>query len=112
MKRVGILGGGQLGMLLSQSIQRLGAEAIIFDPDPSAPACRAVRAAINAPWDDQAALAQFFDRCDVVTYEFENVPSASLKNFEAIRPIYPNLSVLEKTQNRILEKSFLKDCNL
>jgi 5-(carboxyamino)imidazole ribonucleotide synthase len=112
MKRVGILGGGQLGMLLSQSILRLGAEAIVFDPDPSAPACRAVRESINAPWDDRAALARFFDRCDVVTYEFENVPSTSLKMFEAARPIYPSLSVLEKTQNRILEKSFLKESGL
>jgi 5-(carboxyamino)imidazole ribonucleotide synthase len=112
MKRVGILGGGQLGMLLSQSIVRLGAQAIIFDPDPSAPACRAVKHAINAAWDDQNALTSFFNQCDVVTYEFENVPSTAVRQFETTRSIYPNLSLLEKTQNRILEKTFLKNCGL
>jgi 5-(carboxyamino)imidazole ribonucleotide synthase len=112
MKRVGILGGGQLGMLLSQSILRLGAEAIIYDPDPSAPACRGVKHSINAGWHDQTAIASFFANCDAVTYEFENVPSTAIARSENERLIFPRLSVLKTTQNRALEKTFLKDQHL
>lgn len=112
MKRIGILGGGQLGMLLSQSILRLGGEALVFDPDPAAPAVRAVKRSVSAPWDDVKSLAAFFEQCDVLTYEIENVPRASLKELEKIRPIFPSLSVLERTQSRILEKTFLKNSQL
>lgn len=112
MKKVGILGGGQLGMLLSQSIARLGGEAIIYEPNPTAPALRTVNQSFNANWDDKNALTKFFQKCDVVTYEFENVPSTAIAHVANLRPIFPSLSVLSTTQNRAVEKKFLKDSKL
>ena len=108
MKKIGILGGGQLGMLLAQSIIRLGAEARIYDPDPDAPACRAIKHSINASWQDKDALSSFLAGCDRATYEFENVPYESLAVLKQSTPIFPDLSVLRTTQNRIKEKQFLQ----
>ncbi len=108
MKKIGILGGGQLGMLLAQSIIKLGAEALIYDPDPQAPACRAVKHSINAGWQDKKALAAFLSNCDRATYEFENVPYESLVDLHQATPIFPALHVLKITQNRIKEKEFLR----
>ncbi len=112
MKKIGILGGGQLGMLLAQSIVRLGAEACVYDPDPEAPACRAVGHSVNAGWHDKKALSSFISSCDRVTYEFENVPYQSLAELNQKIPVFPSLDVLKITQNRIKEKEFLRFNNL
>jgi 5-(carboxyamino)imidazole ribonucleotide synthase len=108
MKKIGILGGGQLGMLLAQSIVRLGADAWVYDPDPQAPACRAVKHSVNASWHDKRALSDFIASCDRVTYEFENVPYDCLADLEQPIPVFPSLEVLKITQNRIHEKEFLR----
>ncbi len=112
MKKIGILGGGQLGMLLAQSIVRHGAEALIYDPDPQAPACRSVRTSINSNWQDKHALSAFLSQCDAATYEFENIPHESLAELNHTTPIYPSLDVLKITQNRANEKAFLKNNSL
>lgn len=108
MKRVGILGGGQLGLMLAEALQQLDAEVSVFDPDPDAPAARRLPHAVTAAWTDAKALADFAARCDVLTYEFENVPSAPLVALGGRTPIVPSLDVLEATQDRILEKEFLR----
>ncbi|MBX3075319.1 ATP-grasp domain-containing protein [Candidatus Obscuribacterales bacterium] len=107
MKRVGILGGGQLGMLLANSIFTLGGRVNVFDPDPEAPACNHVKNSINFPWMNYDALNNFFDISDVVTYEFENVESAPLVSLGHLKPIYPSVKVLKTCQDRALEKKFL-----
>src|SRR5579871_316177 len=112
MKKIGILGGGQLGMLLAQSITRLGAEACVYDPDPEAPACRTVKQSINASWHDKKALSSFIANCDRVTYEFENVPYDCLIATGQTEPVFPSLDVLKITQNRIYEKEFLRTHDL
>lgn len=111
MKRVGILGGGQLGLLLSQSIFRLGGTVVIYDPDPAAPACNQTAHAIHSGWTDLAALEKFFAQCDVVTYEFENVDSAWLHQLEQKRALLPSAHVLKTTQDRLIEKRFLRQYN-
>jgi 5-(carboxyamino)imidazole ribonucleotide synthase len=112
MKRVGILGGGQLGLLLGLSIVELGGAVIIYEPDPQAPACKTFKNSINAAWNDIKALSNFISQCDVVTYEFENVDSEALSLFADSQKIIPSAAVLRTTQNRGREKSFLKDANL
>jgi len=112
MKTVGILGGGQLGMLLAQSLERLGGQVIIYDPDSDAPGCKCVSKSINAAWDDREALQKFVTACDIITYEFENVDSKALSEFAQQRPIVPSASVLYTTQNRGREKTFLKEAGL
>ena len=108
MKRVGILGGGQLGLMLAEALQQLDAEVRIFDPDPEAPAARRLPHVVTAPWSDGEALARFASGCDVLTYEFENVPAGPLSALGGGVPILPSVAILETTQDRILEKEFLR----
>ncbi len=112
MATIGILGGGQLGMLLAESIYRYGGNVAVFDPDANAPAHRlAARSFVNS-YTDPRSLGEFFNFCDVVTYEFENVESAPLYPMAKIKPILPSVKVLAICQDRIQEKEFLRDNNL
>jgi 5-(carboxyamino)imidazole ribonucleotide synthase len=106
MKRVGILGGGQLGLMLAEAVQQLDGEARVYDPDPEAPAANRLAHVVTAPWTDARALGAFAAGCDVLTYEFENVPSEPLRALEC--SIVPGLDILETTQDRIREKEFLR----
>ena len=112
MKRVGILGGGQLGLLLVNSIFKLGGRASIYDQDGSAPGMHHVSRSYHGSWTDFDALKEFFQSVDVVTYEFENVEATKLVELEATRPVYPSIDVLKITQDRAKEKQFLRSCNL
>ena len=105
--KVGILGGGQLGAMLAESVLRLGATPIVFDPDPDAPARRRVPEVIAASFTDRSALAAFMSRCDVVTYEREDLPVDALREAAEGTRFVPDLRVLEVAQDRALEKGFL-----
>ena len=109
---IGILGGGQLGRMLSVAAARLGYRTHIFDPAPNPPAADVAHACTTAGYDDVAALAAFAAAVDVITYEFENVPTAALDLLEAQRPIRPNRRALAISQDRILEKQFLRGLGL
>ncbi|MEM9198481.1 MAG: 5-(carboxyamino)imidazole ribonucleotide synthase, partial [Pseudomonadota bacterium] len=71
---IGVLGGGQLGRMLAIAAARLGLRCHIYDPAPGTPAGEVSGAATRGAWEDRAALKQFAEAVDVVTYEFENVP--------------------------------------
>lgn len=104
---IGILGGGQLGRMLSVAASRLGFKTIVFEPGADCPASHVARTHIQAGYDDLDALRRFADACDVVTYEFENIPTAALDAVEALTPIHPNRDALATAQDRFLEKNFL-----
>ncbi len=108
-KTIGVLGGGQLGRMLAQAAARLGYRVHVFEPQADCPAGAVAHKEVNAPYEDLAALTAFAKECDVVTYEFENVPAAPLKAIEAVTPLRPHWSVLETTQNRSREKRWLRD---
>ncbi|MBA3855268.1 MAG: hypothetical protein C0507_00015 [Cyanobacteria bacterium PR.3.49] len=112
MATVGILGGGQLGMLLAESIYRYGGTVAVYDPDVNAPAHRLAAKSFMKPFTDSDALTEFFNFSDVVTYEFENVESAPLYPLAKVKPILPSVKVLAICQDRIQEKEFLRDNNL
>lgn len=114
MKHIGVLGGGQLGMLLTESIYRHGGNVSIYDPDVLAPASRMVSAGhhFTKQWTDIQALGDFFSGVDATTYEFENVESSELYQFERGKPIHPSVSVLYTTQDRAREKAFLRENKL
>lgn len=103
---IGILGSGQLGRMLAVAASRLGLHVHIYDPSPG-PASEVARTTTTAPWDDTAALTAFAASVDVVTYEFENIPTAALDILESLRPIRPNRTALATSQDRIAEKDFL-----
>ncbi|MEO0665288.1 MAG: 5-(carboxyamino)imidazole ribonucleotide synthase, partial [Pseudomonadota bacterium] len=101
---IGILGGGQLGRMLCVAASRLGFRCHIYDPDPQAPAAHVAHAHTCAAYHDTAAIAAFADAVDVVTYEFENIPTQTLDAIEARAPIHPNRRALATSQDRLVEK--------
>ena len=104
---IGILGGGQLGRMLALAAARLGLRAQIYSPDPESPAFDVVQHAFCAEYADVEALELFANDVNVVTYEFENVPSATAMILAARRPVKPDPKVLEITQDRFVEKAFV-----
>jgi 5-(carboxyamino)imidazole ribonucleotide synthase len=105
---IGILGGGQLGRMLSQAASRLGFDVVILDPEENSPAGRVSRGQIVAAYDDPTALSVFGRVCDVVTFEFENVPASSVERLaEAGALVAPGPTALAVAQDRVDEKSFL-----
>lgn len=109
--KIGILGGGQLGRMLSLAGAQLGFDILIFDPEPDCPAGR-VAHCVTAPWDDLDALGRFAASVDVLTFEFENVPASSLAHAKAWAPIRPGIKSLELTQDRLVEKQFINALGL
>ncbi len=103
--RIGILGGGQLGLMLAESLHHLGAEVTVLEKDPDAPCARRLAGVIKKPYDDQKALEELFGRCDAVTFDSENVPSEPLEPWAD--KLKPSLEVLRTSQHRALEKQFL-----
>ncbi len=105
---IGILGGGQLGRMLAMAAARLGLRCQVFSPDPDSPAFDVVLNATCAEYADVEALELFANDVDVITYEFENVPAASAMILAARRPVLPDRNILETTQDRLVEKDFIR----
>ena len=109
---IGILGGGQLGRMLSVAAARLGLRTHIFEPGSNPPAADVAHEVTTAAYDDVAALTAFAKAVDLVTYEFENIPTEALDIIEAITPIHPNRRALGTSQDRLVEKTFLQSIGL
>ncbi len=109
---IGILGGGQLGRMLSVAASRLGFRTCIFEPGAGCPASHVADRHIAAPFEDEAALRDFAEACDVITYEFENIPTSALDILEGLRPVHPSRAALRVSQDRLDEKAFLNDLGL
>ncbi|WP_143320773.1 ATP-grasp domain-containing protein, partial [Cellulomonas iranensis] len=90
---------------------RLGYRCYIYEPG-AAPAGDVAHALTTAPYEDEAALRAFAESVDVITYEFENVPTAALDLLESLRPIRPNRRALAVSQDRLSEKDFLTGIGL
>lgn len=104
---IGILGGGQLGQMLSMAAARLGFKTHIFEPSENPPASNVSSKFTRAEYDDYDALKQFASSVDVVTYEFENIPTAALDIIETQSEIFPNREALKISQDRLIEKEFI-----
>ena len=104
---IGILGGGQLGRMLAMAAARLGFHVHIYEPGAMPPAGELAEVTFTAAYDDVDALERFAAGVDVVTYEFENVPTEALDRIEAIVPFRPNRRALAVSQDRLDEKNFL-----
>jgi 5-(carboxyamino)imidazole ribonucleotide synthase len=102
---IGILGGGQLGRMLALAAAQLGYRCHAYDPNGESPAADVSAGFACAPWSDRNAMAQFAAGCDVVTYEFENVPVGPLAFIEPGK-LLPSARALEVAQDRLAEKAF------
>ena len=109
---IGILGGGQLGRMLSVAAARLGLKTHIFEPGAGVPAGDVAHRITTASYDDTNALTAFGQSVDVITYEFENIPTSALDLLEALAPIHPGRIALATSQDRLTEKAFLQDLGL
>ncbi len=107
---IGILGGGQLGRMLSVAAARLGFICHVYDPDPAAPAGQVAHRLSTGSWQDNDSLGNFAESCALVTYEFENIPLTTLDSMNC--PVLPGRLALEVSQDRLREKSFLADLGL
>lgn len=106
---IGILGGGQLGRMIALAAANLGYRCHIFCPELDGPASHVAAQTTNAEFEDEAALTAFAQSVNVVTYEFENVPAATAALLARYVPVLPNAKALEVAQDRIIEKSFVRD---
>ena len=105
---IGILGGGQLGRMLGVAAAQLGYRTHILAPDRESVAAQTATGLTRAAYDDRTALAAFAAACDVVTYEFENVPVAPVEWLADRVPVHPHPRALRVAQDRIAEKRFVE----
>ena len=104
---LGVLGGGQLGAMFTAAAQRLGYRVAAWDPDPDAPALKLADLPFSTPFTDQASLAKFAASIKAATYEWENIPAATVQALERQVPVRPAPRILQIIQNRIEQKTFL-----
>ncbi|HSZ10638.1 MAG TPA: 5-(carboxyamino)imidazole ribonucleotide synthase [Rhizomicrobium sp.] len=109
---IGILGGGQLGRMLALAAARLGLKAFIYSDDIDAPAFQVAAQHRVGKYDDEAALAAFAAACDAVTFEFENVPGATVAFLATHVPVNPSPHALAVAQDRWDEKNFVAKLGL
>lgn len=108
---LGVLGGGQLGRMLALAAAPLGVRVRCYDPDPDV--CAGDVCELHTgQWNDADALARFAQGCDCVTFEFENVPVATLHAASTHAPVYPPVAALETGQDRLLEKQLFERAGL
>lgn len=111
MMRIGILGGGQLSRMIALAGIPLGLDFLFFEP--KVPCCaEKVGKVITGNYQEKAALLQFAELVDVITYENENIPLETLQFLQHHCPIYPGLDALKFSQDRLLEKNLFCDLNI
>ncbi|MCJ8519557.1 5-(carboxyamino)imidazole ribonucleotide synthase [Pseudorhizobium tarimense] len=109
---IGIIGGGQLGRMLAMAAARLSLRTIILEPQSDCPAAQVASEQIVAAYDDPDALDALARACDVVTYEFENVPVSAAERLQNAVAVYPPPKALDAAQDRLTEKRFLNGCGI
>ena len=109
---IGMIGGGQLGRMFTIAAKYLGYKVIVLEPGENSPAGQVADEQLVAAYDDPEALEQFAQRCDVITTEFENIPASVLDNLSKTCLVHPSAEALGKTQDRIIEKEFIRSCGL
>ena len=109
---LGILGGGQLGSMLSTSAKKLNIKTVIFSDDPKSPAKNFSDDFILGSYNDEKKIKYFVDCVDIITFEFENIPYITLNKINQIKPVVPNPKINKILQNRLHEKDFVNKLNI
>lgn len=109
---IGILGGGQLGRMLSMAAARIGMRCHIYSDAETSPAGEVSAKSFTGDYTDAERLKAFAADVDVITYEFENVPVETAELLQRFRPVYPPPKALEVSQDRLEEKSFIHDLGI
>ena len=109
---LGIIGGGQLGSLLSVAANKLNINTVIFSDDKNSPAKNFTKNFISGNYDDEKLIKEFLSRVNVITYEFETIPYKILRKLNEIKPVLPKPEINKLIQNRYTEKDFLNKNNI
>ncbi len=105
---IGVLGSGQLGRMFAMAARRMGYLVHTFSPETDTPTGQVADVEVTASYDDLDAVRDFARRVHVVTFEFENVPAATVEAIDGVVPVRPNGAALYTTQHRLREKTFLQ----
>ena len=111
-KNLGIIGGGQLGSMLSEAAKKLNIKTVVYSDDTDAPAQNFCNEFIQGEYSDKEKIKQFINKVDVITYEFENIPYETLDRINQLKPVLPKPSVNRLIQHRIAEKDFINKLNI
>ena len=111
-KNLGIIGGGQLGSMLSEAAKKLDIKTVVYSDDIDAPAQNFCNEFIQGEYSDEEKIKQFVNKVDVITYEFENIPYETLDKINQLKPVLPKPSVNRLIQHRIAEKDFINKLNI
>ena len=109
---IGILGGGQLGRMLSLAAARLGFKTHVYSDEPDSPAFEVTSRATHGSYNDLPHLETFARLVDVVTFEFENVPVEAARHIGRFAPVRPGARALEVAQDRLVEKQFVANLGI
>ncbi len=109
---LGIIGGGQLGSMLSEAAKKLNIKTIIYCDDIDAPAKNFCEQFIYGDYQDKNKIREFVNKVDLVTYEFENIPFETLNEINKIKTVIPKPSVNKLIQHRLTEKDFINKLNI
>ena len=111
-KNLGIIGGGQLGSMLSDAAKKLDIKTVVYSDDIDAPAQNFCNEFIQGEYSDKEKIKEFINKVDVITYEFENIPYETLDKINQLKPVLPKPSVNRLIQHRIAEKDFINKLNI
>ena len=109
---LGIIGGGQLGSMLSQAAKKLDIRTIVYCDDKDAPAQHFADEFIFGEYDEINKLKEFCYKVDIITYEFENIPFNTLQKLNDEKKVLPHPNINKIIQHRLYEKDFINKCNL
>ena len=111
-RNLGIIGGGQLGSLLSTAAKKLSIKTTVYSDDINAPAQNFCDNFIYGKYNDKEKINEFIQKVDLITYEFENIPYETLNDMNKLKPVLPKPSVNRLIQHRIAEKDFINKLNI
>ena len=109
---LGIIGGGQLGSMLSVAAKKLNIKTTIYCNDVNAPAKNFCNEFIFGEYNDTSKILEFANKVDFITYEFENIPYETLHEMNKLKPVLPKPSVNRLIQHRLAEKDFINKLNI
>ena len=112
VKILGIIGGGQLGSLLSLAAKKLNIKTVIFSDDEDAPGQKFSDEFIYGKYYDQEKIDSFVNKVDLITFEFENIPYEILRKINSIKKVLPKPKINKIVQNRLTEKDFVNKFNI
>ena len=111
-KNLGIIGGGQLGSMLSSAAKKLNLRTTVYCNDNDAPAQNFCDEFIFGDYDDKKKILEFAKKVDVITFEFENIPFETLNEMNKLKLVLPKPSINRLIQHRLAEKDFINKLNI